>query len=57
MSVVERMRHVIRERGGLLALYRGLAPGTIRSFLSNGCSMVVMTWAHKKVSEMGLRDQ
>ncbi|CAH1775228.1 unnamed protein product [Owenia fusiformis] len=56
MSTLQRMRLVIRERGGFFGLYRGLGPGTIRSFLSNGCSMVVMSWAQRKVSEMGLRD-
>ena len=57
LSVLERMRRVMVERGGFLALYRGIWPGTIRSFLSNGSSMVVMVWAQKKVSEMGLRDK
>ena len=47
----------MRERGGFLALYRGIWPGTLRSFLSNGTSMVVMVWAQKKVSELGLRDK
>ncbi|KAK6188766.1 hypothetical protein SNE40_004878 [Patella caerulea] len=55
VSVVQRMRNVIRERGGFFALYRGLMPGTIRSFLANGTSMVVMVTAQRKVSEWGLR--
>jgi solute carrier family 25 carnitine/acylcarnitine transporter 20/29 len=54
-SVLSRMRLVIRERGGFFALYRGIAPGTIRSFLANGSSMVVMSYAQKKVSQWGLR--
>lgn len=54
-SVLQRMRMVIRERGGFLALYRGIGPGTIRSFLANGTSMIVMANAQKKVSEWGLR--
>ena len=49
------MRLVMRERGGFLGLYRGIWPGTIRSFLSNGTAMVVMVYAQKKVSEWGLR--
>ena len=57
MSVLQRMKLVMAERGGFLALYRGIMPGTIRSFISNGTSMVVMVWAQKKVSELGLRDR
>ena len=55
--MIARMRLIMAERGGFLALYRGLGPGTIRSFVSNGSSMVVMVWAQKKVSELGLRDK
>ena len=55
-SVVKRMRRVVKERGGFLALYRGIGPGTIRSFLANGTSMVVMQHAQRKISEWGLRD-
>uniref|UniRef100_T1J5Q7 Mitochondrial carrier protein n=1 Tax=Strigamia maritima TaxID=126957 RepID=T1J5Q7_STRMM len=54
-SVLERMKFVIKERGGFLGLYRGLAPGVIRSFIANGCSMIVMSHAQKKVTELGLR--
>ena len=54
-SVISRMRTVVRERGGFFALYRGLGPGTIRSFIANGTSMIVMVNAQKKVSEWGLR--
>eukprot|EP00731_Ephydatia_muelleri_P038078 Em0648g5a len=55
-SVVKRMRRVVKERGGFFALYRGIGPGTIRSFLANGTSMVVMQHAQRKISEWGLRD-
>ena len=54
VSVLTRIRQVYRERG-FLALYRGIGPGTIRSFLANGTSMIVMSYAHRKVSEWGLR--
>ena len=54
--LLTRMKHVVRERGGFLALYRGLGPGTIRSFIANGTSMIVMQFAQRKVSELGLRD-
>ena len=56
MPVLARMRLVIKKRGGFLALYRGIGPGTMRSFISNGTSMVVMANAQRKVSEWGLRD-
>ncbi|XP_064627000.1 uncharacterized protein LOC135487308 [Lineus longissimus] len=56
IPVVKRMRFVIKEKGSFLALYRGLWPGTIRSFLANGTSMIVMQWAQRKVSKLGLRD-
>ena len=46
---------VIRERGGFFGLYRGIVPGSIRSFLANGCAMIVMSFAQRKVSELGLR--
>ena len=55
MSVLQRMRVVMRERGGFFALYRGLMPGTLRSFFANGASMIVMSYAQRKVSELGLR--
>ena len=54
-SVLQRMRTVVRKRGGFFALYRGIGPGTIRSFIANGTSMIVMAHAQKKVSEWGLR--
>lgn len=54
-SLLERMRVVVRERGGVLALYRGIGPGTIRSFIANGTSMIVMQYAQRQVSHWGLR--
>ncbi|XP_031569673.1 mitochondrial ornithine transporter 2-like [Actinia tenebrosa] len=57
LPVITRMRLVIKEKGGFFGLYRGILPGSIRSFMSNGCSMIVMSWAQRKVSEWGLREQ
>lgn len=54
--VVRRMKRIVQERGGFLALYRGIGPGTLRSFVANGSSMIVMQYAQRKVSELGLRD-
>lgn len=55
MSLWQRLRGVVRERGGVLGLYRGLWPGTLRSFVANGCSMIVMQYAQRQVSKLGLR--
>ena len=55
-AVLKRMRRTVRERGGFLALYRGIGPGTLRSFIANGSSMIVMQYAQRKVTEWGLRD-
>lgn len=41
--------------GGVGRLYRGILPGTLRSVVSNGCSMVVMIEAQKLVTKLGLR--
>jgi hypothetical protein len=41
------MSIVMKERGGFLALYRGLGPGIVRCFFANGVSMI----ACKSVSD------
>jgi solute carrier family 25 carnitine/acylcarnitine transporter 20/29 len=56
MSLLQRIQYTVRERGGVLGLYRGILPGSIRSFVGNGCAMVVMQYCQKKVTELGLRD-
>ena len=43
----QRMSVTMKERGGVLALYRGLGPGSVRCFFANGVSMIV----YKSVSE------
>jgi hypothetical protein len=56
-TIMQRIRFILNERGGLIGLYRGLGPGTCRSFLANGSAMVVMQYAQReKVTEWGLRD-
>jgi solute carrier family 25 carnitine/acylcarnitine transporter 20/29 len=57
MSIYGRLAYTVRERGGFLALYRGILPGTLRSFIGNGCAMIVMQYCQKKVTELGLRDE
>lgn len=56
LNLLQRLQYTVNERGGLLGLYRGIGPGTIRSFLANGTSMIVMVNAQKKVTEWGWRD-
>jgi solute carrier family 25 carnitine/acylcarnitine transporter 20/29 len=56
MSTIQRMKLVLKEVG-FFGLYRGLAPGSIRSFLANGTAMVVMATAQKKVTQWGLRNK
>ena len=48
----QRMSGVIRERGSFLALYRGLGPGSIRSFFANGMSMISYKFVSEKVSKL-----
>lgn len=48
-------RVVALGKGGLGGLYRGILPGTLRSVVSNGFSMVVMIEAQKWVTHLGLR--
>jgi solute carrier family 25 carnitine/acylcarnitine transporter 20/29 len=56
LTIIERAKFIVRERGGILGLYRGIAPGSLRSFVGNGSAMVVMQYLQKKVTELGLRD-
>ena len=56
MSIPQRLSFIIQERGGFVGLYRGLGPGLFRSFFANGCAMVVMQYAQRKVSDLGWRD-
>ena len=56
MTIIQRIKFILRERGGVTGLYRGIAPGTCRSFLANGTAMVVMQYAQRKVTDWGLRD-
>ena len=55
MPLKQRLAFTLRERG-IVGLYRGIGPGTIRSFLANGAGMIVMSNAQKMVTKMGLRD-
>jgi solute carrier family 25 carnitine/acylcarnitine transporter 20/29 len=55
IPVLQRMRNVIRAKGGIVGLYRGIGPGTLRSFVANGPSLIVYIAWQRKVTEWGLR--
>ena len=50
LTLAERLRTVVRERG-IFGLYRGLGPGSVRSFFANGLSMMVMKWTEGHLTE------
>ncbi len=41
MTWSERLRFIYKERGGIRGFYRGILPGSLRSFFGNGWGMVV----------------
>lgn len=41
MTWSERLRFIYKERGGIKGFYRGILPGSLRSFFGNGWGMVV----------------
>lgn len=55
-NLFKQVAFIIKERGGVMGLYRGISPGLIRSFLANGSAFVAMTYAQRKVTEWGLRN-
>ena len=56
MTLSNRLAALVKNHGNVAGLYRGILPGTYRSFLSNGFSMVAMVWAQRKATEWGMRD-
>lgn len=56
LSVFQRMKLVIKGESGFFGLYRGILPGSIRSFIANGCSFLVMTLIQRKATEWGIRN-
>ena len=50
LSLLQRMQGVVREKG-FFALYRGLGPGSIRSFTANGLSMIALKWTEGLLTE------
>ena len=51
----ERCKFIMRTQGPL-GFYRGILPGSQSVFLRNGAAMIVMQYANKKMTDMGLRD-
>lgn len=51
------LRQRIAYLGGPAGLYRGILPGSISVFLRNGTAAVVMSFAQRKITELGLRDR
>ena len=41
---------------GIRGFYRGILPGSQSVFLRNGASMIVLQFAHKMITNAGLRD-
>eukprot|EP00744_Colponema_vietnamica_P017678 GILI01024873.1.p1 GENE.GILI01024873.1~~GILI01024873.1.p1 ORF type:complete len:330 (-),score=33.04 GILI01024873.1:39-1028(-) len=43
LTVAQRMQVVLKQHG-FLGLYRGILPGSLRSLIGNGCSMIVFSY-------------
>ena len=54
LPVWKRIQVVIKG-GGLVGLYRGIVPGTIRSFFANGIAMIVLATFQRKMTDWGVR--
>ncbi|KAJ3202528.1 hypothetical protein HK099_001814, partial [Clydaea vesicula] len=55
ISTMDRLNDLMKNHGGIRGLYRGILPGTYRSFFANGFSIVVMIWAQKQATALGFR--
>ena len=56
-SALERARYVIKHRGGVLGLYRGIGPGLSRSLIANGSSMVVFNACQNAMRRRGEQEE
>ena len=54
-TTLERVKYILRTRGPL-GFYRGIIPGSQSVFFRNGAGFIVMQYAQKKLTQMGLRD-
>ena len=50
LSLQNRLAFVFQEKG-FFGLYRGLGPGSVRSFLANGLSMAIMKWTEQRMTD------
>lgn len=50
LSLAQRLGVVVREKG-VFGLYRGIGPGSVRSFFANGMAMTVMRWTEKEMTK------
>jgi len=51
----ERAKYIYRTQG-VKGFFRGLLPGANSVFWRSGCSMIVMQYGQKQLTQMGLRD-
>lgn len=56
-STTERVRHILKNRGGFLGLYRGVGPGLLRSLMANGASMVVFSKCQEGMRALAAKQQ
>lgn len=52
---MDRARYIMKTQG-VQGFWRGFIPGGQSVFLRNGAAMIVMQWAQKQITLMGLRD-
>ena len=54
-SNTARAKYVIQTYG-IRGFYRGLLPGSMSVFMRNGASYIVLLFANKQITRLGLRD-
>jgi solute carrier family 25 (mitochondrial carnitine/acylcarnitine transporter), member 20/29 len=56
-STMQRVRHILKNRGGFFGLYRGVGPGLLRSLMANGCSMIVFAQCQQAMRALAAKDK
>lgn len=56
LPVLQRIKYVIKGENGIVSLYRGILPGSVRSCFANGAGLVVYFVLQRKATEWGLRN-
>ena len=54
-SIIKMLKRNVQQDGILKGFFSGSLPGIGAVFFRNGCSMIVMQWAQKKLTEVGFR--